>query len=201
MAAHSCQCPSSLHHDTRGTSPPVPSWFLHCRGAGESRPELSGETERRPGSSAMTKQELSRCAPVIQNHCRRGFRFGCRWKKESAETSDCWHNARCSMECEMPGCKAPPKCMCVPRSQPAKSGLIGWCPEADPSLQWIDEAETPNSQLSYQCAEDPWTCFRHRCSSTEPKFRPHHQPDSYLSTSRSLRLHPAGMEYLRFTRP
>lgn len=32
---------------------PLPSWFLHCRGAGEFRPELSGETELLPGSRAM----------------------------------------------------------------------------------------------------------------------------------------------------
>lgn len=30
------------------TGIPEPSWFLHCRGSGESRPELSGETERLP---------------------------------------------------------------------------------------------------------------------------------------------------------
>jgi hypothetical protein len=48
-------------------------------------------------------------------------------RRESAETSDCWHNARCSIECEMPGCKAPPTRMRVPRSQPAKC-LIGLFP-------------------------------------------------------------------------
>lgn len=53
---------------------PVPSWFLHWRGTGESRPSLSGEAERRPGSSAMAKQELSRYVAVVLVHCRCGFR-------------------------------------------------------------------------------------------------------------------------------
>lgn len=33
---------------------PTPSWFLHCRGIGDSRPELSGEPGASPGSRAIT---------------------------------------------------------------------------------------------------------------------------------------------------
>ena len=32
--------------------PPPPRWFLHCRGMGESRPELSGDPDRTPGPSS-----------------------------------------------------------------------------------------------------------------------------------------------------
>lgn len=40
-----------------GAGAPPPSWFLHCRGIGESRPELSGDIDRRPepASSAMVQ--------------------------------------------------------------------------------------------------------------------------------------------------
>lgn len=32
---------------------PTPSWFLHCLSTGEFLPELSGDADRGPGSSAM----------------------------------------------------------------------------------------------------------------------------------------------------
>lgn len=47
MSAHECE-------EEAEAIAPAPSWFLHCRGVGEARPELSGDTERRgPGSRAM----------------------------------------------------------------------------------------------------------------------------------------------------
>lgn len=53
---------------------PWPNWFLHCLRTGDSRPELSGDIERRPGSSAMVggqagRDEGPRGGRVAAAHC------------------------------------------------------------------------------------------------------------------------------------
>lgn len=58
--------PSSIGSTVHALPPPLrpglpwPNWFLHCLGTGDSRPELSGDIERRPGSSAMVGGQIGR---------------------------------------------------------------------------------------------------------------------------------------------
>lgn len=93
---------STRHHTTTNNlciegNIPAPSWFLHWRGTGESRPELSGETERRPGSSAMAKQELSRYVVVVPDHCRCEFQASlCRKVVAKEDLEPAW---LLNMEC------------------------------------------------------------------------------------------------------
>lgn len=72
--------PSSIGSTVHALPPPLrpglpwPNWFLHCLGTGDSRPELSGDIERRPGSSAMVggqtgRDEGPRGGRVAAAHC------------------------------------------------------------------------------------------------------------------------------------
>jgi hypothetical protein len=40
------------HRKGSSSNTPAPSWFLNCLGSGESRPELSGDTDRRPAAGS-----------------------------------------------------------------------------------------------------------------------------------------------------